>query len=71
MRRRTTLYAAFAATGEPALGVWDFDSKKLDTLMSDRKANGEALPGEHKVRIYVRMYNDILAKHGWPPVKQP
>lgn len=72
MGKRTTLYAAFyttsTGTNEPVLNVYDFNEKRLDTLISDRVANGVAQPGEHKVQITVAMYNRLLKARGWPEV---
>lgn len=67
MSRRTTLYAAFSGS-VPMLNVYDFNKKRLEMLMSDRKANGDAFPDEHLVRITVEYYNGILRKHGFPEI---
>lgn len=68
-RKRTTLYAAFTGSGEPALGVWDWNRKRLETMISDRAANGEAFAGEHAVRVTVSFYNSIITRHGWPAIE--
>lgn len=70
MRRRTTLYAAVMPTGEPVLGVYDFDRNRLDTLLADRRANGEAFEGERRVQITIAHYNRLLGASGWPVVAQ-
>lgn len=67
--KRTTLYAAFTGDGTPALGVWDWNRKRLETLISDRTANGEAFAGEHAVRITVSFYNAIITRFGWPAIE--
>lgn len=64
--RRTTLYAAFAADGEPVLNVWDWDRKRLDRTLSDRAANGHAMPGEHVVRCTVEFYRRKLTEWRLP-----
>lgn len=66
--KRTTLYAAFAADGTPALGVWELNKRALEVRISERVANGDAFPGERPVRIYISAYNRILEKHNWPAV---
>lgn len=67
-RKRTTLYAAFTPIGDVVVNVWDWRKKELETLMSDRRANGEAIDGEHMVRIYVTTYNEMLSKRGLPTI---
>jgi len=62
---RTTLYAAFSDLGVPAINVWDFDRKRLETLVSDRHANGQALPGEPVVRCTVEFYRRAYESRGW------
>jgi hypothetical protein len=68
MARRTTLYAAFSDAGVPAINVHDFDKRRLSRLLSDRQANGDALPGEHLVRVRLDYYNRMMAERGWPEV---
>lgn len=68
--KRVTLYATFTTAGEPCHNVWDFNRKRLEVLLSDRVANGEAFPGEHIVRCTVQFYNEIRARYGFPPVVQ-
>jgi len=38
-------------------------------MISDRKANGEAFDGEHRVRITMSDYNCIIANYGWPAIQ--
>jgi len=64
MAKRTTLYAAFNERGVPCINVWDFDRKRLETMVSDRVANGEAFPGEHIVQITVAKYSQMLRELG-------
>lgn len=68
---RRTLYAAFSDVGVPAINVWDFDKKRAAVLVSDRIANGHALPGEHVVQITVELYNRMMTERGWPLVSRP
>jgi hypothetical protein len=63
------MYAAFTSDGVPCINVYDYNKKRLEALVSDRIANGDALPGEHVVRIYRSAYNKLLEKHGFPTVK--
>jgi hypothetical protein len=63
------VHAAFTGDNEPALGVYDFDPKRLDVMISDRKANGEAFDGEHRVRLTLNDYNRIIANYGWPAIQ--
>lgn len=67
-RKRTSLYAAFSDAGEPAINVWDFFRPRLLRLVQDRAANGEALKGEHIVRVTIEMYNRLMTERGWPLV---
>ncbi len=69
-RKRTTLYAAFNGAGMLVINVWHYDRKRLELLIADRKANGDAFWGEHPVRIYVAHYNRLLAAMGLPPVRE-
>lgn len=66
---RQTLWAAFTGEGIPVINVYDFNRKKLERLLLDRQANGEALSGEHAVRITVEYYNQILDQYGWSRVR--
>lgn len=70
-RRRTAVYAAFAANGVPALNVWSYSRAALEVLVADRIANGEALPGEHVVRCTVPFYNKQLTDRGWSWARLP
>lgn len=65
-RKRTTLYGAFTGDGEPVLNVWGWERRKVETLVSDRHANGEAFPYERVVRCTVAVYRAKLAAHGLP-----
>lgn len=67
-RRRVTLYAAFAGDGTPCINVYGWDRRRVETLIADRIANGEAFHGEHCVQITVAFYNAILARRGLPMV---
>lgn len=67
--KRITLYAAFDSSGTPMINVYDFNKQRLETLVSDRIANGDAGAGEHVVRITVAKYNRILAERGWGQVR--
>lgn len=63
-RKRTTIYAAFSGSGVPVQNAWDFSKPKLEMLVSDRIANGEAFPGEHVVRVTIEFYNRKLTECG-------
>lgn len=69
--KRYTLYAAFTGAGSPVFGVYDWNKKRLETWLADRKANGEAFDSEHIVRITVACYNRIVSVRGWPAVRVP
>lgn len=66
MSKRVTLYAAFFGEDCPAINVYGFDRKRLETLVSDRIANGEAHPSERVVRCTLAFYRSKLEKHGLP-----
>jgi hypothetical protein len=66
MAGRTTLFAAFANDGTPAINVWDFNRRRLETLVSDRRSNGDALPGEHVQHCTIAFYRRTLAARGLP-----
>jgi hypothetical protein len=64
--RRVTLFAAVSEIGVPAINVWDFNRSRLERLVSDRHANGQAFPGEHVVQMTERFYDSLLRAHGLP-----
>jgi hypothetical protein len=66
---RTTIYAAFSGDGVPCINVHDFNRARLESLVNDRRANGEALPGEHIVHCTLAVYNTQRAALGLPPVR--
>ncbi len=63
--RRTTLYAAFAL-GIPVINVYDFNRRKAYTQVENRRATGEACPGEQIQHVTIRFYIAQLQKHGLP-----
>lgn len=65
-KARMTVYAAFFGEGTPAINVYDFDRKRLEVLLSDRRANGEAHEDERIVRCTVDFYRRKLQEHGFP-----
>ncbi len=65
-QRRTTLYAAFFGKGVPAIGVWDFNRRRLETLCFDRRANGESAADERIVRCTIDHYLRVLSAHNIP-----
>lgn len=69
MAKRTTLYAAFSSLGVPTINVWDFNAKRLRTLVADRHTNGQALPGEHVQQCTIEFYKRQYLDRGWqvPP----
>ena len=69
-QRRTTLYAAFDQDGTPAINVWDFNLGRLQVLVGDRVANGDALAGEHIARVTVQKYRELVAKLGHPSLTE-
>lgn len=66
-RRRVTLWAAVTTDGVPVQNLWDFSLRRLDVLIADRAANGEGFHGERCVRMTLRFYDALLARHGLPP----
>lgn len=63
---RMTVYAAFFGADVPAINVYDFDRRRLETLVGDRRANGEAHEDERIVRCTVDFYRRKLQEHGLP-----
>ncbi len=69
MSKRTTLFAAFDVNGRPVVNMYDLRRAPLELHVSDRKANGEALEGEHVVQVTIAHYNRVLAQHGFEPAQ--
>jgi|SRR5688572_2450644 len=65
-RQRTNVYAAFTPSGEPILGVFNYNRTKLEALLSERQANGQALPGEHIVACTIAFYRSKLEQSRLP-----
>jgi hypothetical protein len=63
------VYVAFCQDGMHVLNVWHQCGIGMKTLLNDRRKNGEALPGEHAVRISLATYNWIRSQYRLPLIK--
>jgi hypothetical protein len=67
MARRKTLFAAFSKDGVPAINVASFSRSIAEREVGDRRANGDALEGEHVVQCVIEFYRRKLRAAGANP----